>query len=228
MHEVLSSSRHIFGSAKKEVNFWGRADCASRLDEYRVHFPVREKPGAAYYLESTPHYFQAPNVFVDIASQIKGAVPDVRPVVILRNPIDRYRSAFTHHIHKGRLDYTPEIDLMTDDHIMLSIGLYGRILSHWKTVFPDIIVGRYDDLKDNPAAAIRHLFSELKIPCDISPDTLSDPIHTSAHKVKKSGWPAPPRLTPGLHNRLVDFYREDILTLQSLVHFDVTSWLKTA
>lgn len=226
MHEALSTSRHIFGSAQKELNLFGRPDYRERLDTYRAHFPARAKPGARYFLESTPHYFHAPNVIKDVAEEIRETLPDVRIMVILRNPVERYRSAYIHHMRKGRLPHTRAIDDLTDDQIMLSTGLYGQILGHWRQVFPDIIVLSHDRLRSDPAGSMDDLFTRLGIACDLDLDRLRTPVHTSEQKRQEAGWAEMPGLTPGLRARLVEFYREDILRLQQMVDFDVTSWIE--
>lgn len=228
LHQTLTRSRHIFGSEKKEVNFWGRRGCLKRLDEYAQHFPVDGKPGAQFFMESTPHYFHAPNHIVDIAKQIRFGLPTMRPMVILRDPVDRYRSAYIHHMRKGRKPYTAHIDSMTDDHIMLSTGLYGKILEHWLTVFPDLIVLSYDDLHADPGRVVRQIFDALDVPCDLNTAALPEAIHTSARKVAHCKWPQMPQLTDRLREELKDFFREDTTHLQNMVPFDVMHWVEAA
>ncbi|MEM7239676.1 MAG: sulfotransferase, partial [Pseudomonadota bacterium] len=225
IHQALSGSRHIFGSTPKELNLWGKADYLARLDEYRARFPAEAKPGARYFLESTPHYFHAPNVLADVARQIRDTIDDVRIVVILRNPVERYRSAYVHHMRKGRLPFTERIDRMTDEQIMLSTGLYGKILDHWKTVFPDIVVLSYEKLRTDPFGLIQGLFAELGLDCDLGADQLGAPVHTSEQKRTGANWPVTPKLTPELTVRLIEYYREDVMHLSGLVDFDVTGWL---
>lgn len=224
LHQALSASDHIYGSEPKELNFWGKADSLDRLVEYSARFHPEAKPRATYLLESTPHYFHAPNIFVDIAQQIRDGLPDVRPMVILRNPIDRYRSAYIHHIQKGRLAYVEEIDALTDAQIMLATGLYGKILSHWRDVFPHIIVLNFDALQKDHAGFLQHVFRALEIPCDIDLHAAATAIHTSADKRRQKNWPDMPRLTDRLREALKEYYREDNRVLQSLVDFDVSTW----
>lgn len=228
LHQTLSRSQHIFGSDPKEVNFWGKRGCLKRLDEYATFFPTDVKPDAQFYLESTPHYFHAPNVLIDIAKQIRFGLPFMQPIVILRDPIDRYRSAYIHHIRKGRKDYTPLIDQMTDDHIMLSTGLYGKILSHWIEVFPDLIVLNYDDLRADPGRVVRQIFEALDTPCDLDTQHLPEAVHTSARKMAHANWDTMPKLTDRLRQNLRDYFRDDIVHLQSLVSFDVMHWLEVS
>ncbi|MEM8791011.1 MAG: sulfotransferase [Pseudomonadota bacterium] len=227
MHQTLSRSRHIFGSAKKELNLFGQPDYLDRLTEYQSYFPRGAKPGARYFLESTPHYFHAPNAIKDVAGQIKSVIPDARVMVILRNPIERYRSAYIHHMQKGRLPYSASIDVLTDDQIMLSTGLYGKILSHWREVFPDIIVLSHDRLKTDAPCLMRDVFTTLEIECDLDFRGAAAPVHTSEEKRRSRNWPEAPDLTPGLREELVDFYREDVHRLSEMVDFDVIRWLDT-
>ncbi|MEM9011361.1 MAG: sulfotransferase [Pseudomonadota bacterium] len=225
MHRTLSQSRHIFGSTPKELNLWGKPDYLYRLNDYRAKFPAEAKPGALYFLESTPHYFHAPSPLADIAQQIRDTLPEVRILVILRNPVDRYRSAYTHHIQMGRLPYTAEIDEVTDAQIMLSTGLYGKILSHWQKVFPGIIVYPYDRLEADPAELLSDLFARLDLDCDLDLAGLDPPVHTSEQKRRRLGWPVVPRLSARARAALIAHYRADIMHLDSLVDFDATAWL---
>lgn len=226
MHQSLSRSQYIFGSTQKELNLFGQPGYSGRLDDYRSHFKEDAKPSAKYFMESTPHYFHAPNVIHDVANQIRSTIPDVRTMVILRNPIERYRSAYIHHMQKGRLAYISQIDALTDDQIMLSTGLYGKILSHWLTVFPDIIVLSHDQLRMEPQSVLKQVFSQLHLDCDLDLNSELHPTHTSEEKRRSRNWPELPDLTVALRKSLADFYRDDITLLSGLVDFEVDHWLE--
>ncbi|MEL6577010.1 MAG: sulfotransferase [Pseudomonadota bacterium] len=227
LHETLSGSRHIFGSTPKELKLWGHPGWRDRLESYRAHFPAEAKPGARYFMESTPHYFHAPTVLGDIAWDIRDTVPDVRVMVILRDPIERYRSAYIHHVRKGRFPFVAEIDEITDAQIMLSTGLYGKILKHWLSVFPDMLVLPHDRLKADPAGALREIFNALGIDCDLDLARLRPPVHTSEQKRAEAGWPTMPRLSTRARAALRDYYRDDVALLDSLVDFDAGAWLRS-
>ncbi|MEM6943429.1 MAG: sulfotransferase domain-containing protein [Pseudomonadota bacterium] len=226
MHRTLSRSRHVFGSTPKELNLWGQPDYLDRLDAYRAHFDPAQKPSARYFLESTPHYFHAPNIFADVSDQIRSTIADVRVMVILRNPVERYRSAYVHHIRKGRLPFVAEIDRVTDEQIMLATGLYGKILPHWRRRFPDMLVYPFERLAQDPAGLVAEVFGALDVPCDLDPATLSPPLHTSRQKRTEAGWPSMPVLKTETRAALIDYYREDIESLAGQVDFDVRSWLQ--
>ncbi|MEM7498895.1 MAG: sulfotransferase [Pseudomonadota bacterium] len=228
LHRTLSASRHIYGSTPKELNLWGQSDYRARLDAYRAHFPAGAKPGARYFLESTPHYFHAPTIFGDVAQQIRDTIPDVRIMVVLRNPVERYRSAYVHHIRKGRLPFAATIERLTDDQIMLSTGLYGKILAHWRTVFPDMLVYSHDRMAADGAGLLREIFQDLNLDCDLDPARLRPPVHTAEQKRAEACWPTTPTLSEGARAALVDYYRSDIERLADQVDFDVRAWLDPA
>ncbi|MEO0426582.1 MAG: sulfotransferase [Pseudomonadota bacterium] len=227
MHETLSGSRHIFGSAKKELNLWGHDGWRDRLDAYRAHFPTDAKPGARFYLESTPHYFHAANVFHDIATEIRETIPDVRVMVMLRNPVERYRSAYIHHMRKGRLPFAQVIKDVTDAQIMLSTGLYGKILKHWITVFPDMLVLSHDRLAAAPGDLLCEVFQWLGLDCDLDLERLLPPSHTAEQKQREAAWPSMPRLSNDAREELAAYYRDDLALLDTLVSFDAKVWLRT-
>ncbi|MEM7662688.1 MAG: sulfotransferase domain-containing protein [Pseudomonadota bacterium] len=226
LHQTLSMSRHIFGSKQKELNLFGRPDYQNRLDDYRANFVDHSKPTATYFLESTPHYFHAPTVISDVASQIQETIGDVRIMVVLRNPIERYRSAYTHHMQKRRLEYTSSISILTDEQIMLATGLYGKILSHWRNIFPDMLVYSYDKLRSDRLDFLNKIFDDLGITYDLDRDAIPGPTHTSSEKRIAAGWEDTQQLTPSLRARLVDYYRDDVEKLADLVDFDVFQWLE--
>lgn len=108
LHACLRKSAHIFGPTPKELNFFNRPSLESRLKAYANCFP--KKPGATYYMESTPHYFQLPREGHDIAVSIKRHLGNPKIIVVFRNPIDRYESAMIHHMMKGRFPYSATIE----------------------------------------------------------------------------------------------------------------------
>ncbi|MEL6766964.1 MAG: sulfotransferase [Pseudomonadota bacterium] len=226
LHETLSGSRHIFGSTPKELKLWGHPGWRDRLAQYRAHFPTDAKPGARFFMESTPHYFHAPTVLGDIAQDIRDTVPDIRVMVILRNPVERYRSAYTHHMQKGRFPFVAEIDDVTDAQIMLSTGLYGTILSHWRTVFPDMLVLSHDRLERDPGAFLNTVFAGLGLDCDIDLMQLPAPKHTAEEKRASAAWPVTPQLSTCAKAALARFYRDDMALLATLVDFDPMAWLE--
>ncbi|MEL6890814.1 MAG: sulfotransferase domain-containing protein [Actinomycetota bacterium] len=72
------------------------------LGWYLGHFPSADH-GAALTLEASPGYLFHPHALRRLADDL----PDVRIVVLLRDPIKR---AYSHFLHERRLGYEPEPD----------------------------------------------------------------------------------------------------------------------
>ncbi len=227
LHQSLSKSSAIFGSTPKELGYFNRPDHSSpeALAAYVAHFP--ETAGAKYYMESTPHYFRTPKRRVDIASNISAMLENPRIIVIFRDPVDRYASAFIHHIMRGRFEYSPTITEVSDAHGMLTLGRYASNLRHWLPYFPDIKVLFHDDLLSDPAALIADVMAFLGLENDIDDEALMFRTNDKSVKVRRKGlnWEAMPELSPDAAAQLRDFYRSDILDLQSLTGRDLSHWL---
>lgn len=109
---------------------------------------------------------------------------------------------------------------------MLATGLYGKILSHWRNIFPDMLVYSYDKLRSDRLDFLNKIFDDLGITYDLDRDAIPGPTHTSSEKRIAAGWEDTQQLTPSLRARLVDYYRDDVEKLADLVDFDVFQWLE--
>lgn len=226
LHASLNKSRHIFGSATKELNHFNKPDHLDRQAAYEENFPEQE--GVSYYMESTPHYFRPPNRFTDIAMNIRDVVPDAKILLMFRDPVSRYESAYIHHIMQGRLPYTPEITDFTDEQRLLSLGEYGTVLQYWQQIFPDLSAHLYDDLKADKAALINKVMGYLELENDITAEMLEFRINDKQEKVKKlsDNWDVMPRLSPDLYRQLANHYADEIKLLQDLLGRDLQHWCK--
>ena len=168
----------IGGPSWKEVSFfdrhWRRGEAW-----YRGHFPnslrtwlAQRSNGRPLLIgEASPSY-----VFHPLAPErVREVVPDVRLIVLLRNPIDRAYSHYQHEVALGReplpfekaLDAEEErmrgeVERMTSDPSYFSYvwwnytyaarGRYAEQLERWFAVFPreQLLVVSSADLDDRP------------------------------------------------------------------------------
>ncbi len=168
----------IGGPSWKEVSFfdrhWQRGEAW-----YRGHFPnslrtwlAQRSNGRPLFIgEASPSY-----VFHPLAPErVREVVPDVRLIVLLRNPIDRAYSHYQHEVALGReplpfekaLDAEEErmrgeVERMTADPSYFSYewwnytyaarGRYAEQLERWFAVFPreQLLVVSSADLDDRP------------------------------------------------------------------------------
>jgi hypothetical protein len=113
--------------------------------------------------EATPFYLY------DLAAhdRIKSLLPDVKLIVLLRDPVDRAHSNWTHLWNAG---LEPEADFLdacaaepariaagwADFWHYVALGQYGRQVQHLLQVFPrdQVMLLRYKELKDSPAVTL--------------------------------------------------------------------------
>lgn len=225
LHASLKLSGQVFGSKTKELNFFNQLDFESKSSEYLKNFP--DTPGAIYYMESTPHYFQAPSGRVDIANNINNYLENPKIVVVFRNPVERYQSAYIHHIMQGRLPYTEVIEEFTDEHKLLSLGCYADALLHWRRVFPDLGVFFYDDLSADRVAFFEKIMDFLGLQNDVAKEQLDFRINDKSIKRRRLDveWPSMPYISEGLRAQLANNYSNDVNRLQDMTGRDLQHWL---
>lgn len=227
LHECLRKSSHVFGSTPKELNFFTKKDYLSRRDEYESHFAGGED--RKWRMESTPHYYQLPDSNRDIAQRIHDMLgPDVRLLVMLRDPVERYLSAYIHHMMMGRLPYEELIANPADQLGLLSLGKYASITRHWQKLFPNIGIFLYDDLLKDRDALISGIMGFLDTENDITSDQADFLTNTKDRKIKRMDisrdWPVMPQLSEDLRRKLAVYYREEVEELQALVDRDISHW----
>lgn len=85
---------------KKEIHFFDR-HFHKGINWYKMHFPVSgntDSPHKRFITgEATPYYISHPLT----AMRIKSVIPDVKLIVLLRNPVDRAYSNYKHMVRMG-------------------------------------------------------------------------------------------------------------------------------
>ncbi len=126
--------------------------------------------------EATPFYLYDDNAHDRIAK----LVPDARLILLLRDPVDRAHSNWTHLWNAG---LEPEADFLTACRAeparraagwaafwhYVRLGRYGEQLQHLFQVFPreQVLLLRYRDLKDAPAATLDRVCAFLGVPTGV-------------------------------------------------------------
>lgn len=150
LFDALTRHQDIVGSKMKEVHFadknWQRG-----LGWYKKCFPQTSR----ITIEATPNYLFAPFA----AKRMLQAVPDVRCIAILRNPIERAYSHYLYECRRGGEHYSfadalaaeaertdrdwtrAEIDpgywtFALQHHSYLRRGLYAAHLARWEALLP--------------------------------------------------------------------------------------------
>jgi hypothetical protein len=150
-----------------QEHVWRQADYEALFDP---------APPGAVRGEATPFYLY------DLAAhdRIAKLLPDARLIVLLRDPVDRAHSNWTHLWNAG---LEPEADFLTACRAeprriaagwaafwhYVALGRYGAQLRHLFQVFPreQVLLLRYRDLKDAPAATLDRVCAFLGVPTGV-------------------------------------------------------------
>jgi hypothetical protein len=114
--QALAAHPDVFIPDAKEAHHYGSVDDDSvGGDTYRRFF--RDWNGERLVGEATPNYLYDP----ESQRQISANVPDLRAIVVLRNPVDRAYSAYWHAVRSGDASGSFE-EAMDADNSPLSRG----------------------------------------------------------------------------------------------------------
>jgi hypothetical protein len=181
----------IVGPSWKEVSFFDRHYARGEA-WYRGHFPntlrrrvVERRAGVAPIAgEASPSYMFHPFAPARVAQ----LVPDVRLIVLVRNPVDRALSHYHHEVALGRESLSfedaveredermsGELERMRDpsyfshawwNHTYLARGRYAEQLERWLAVFPRerLLVVPSEDLLGQPADTYARVLEFLGAP----------------------------------------------------------------
>lgn len=211
LHAALARHPGLFLSPVKEPKFFltdgppptrgGPGD----VQTYREHIWRREDYEALFSAappgtltgESTPLYLY------DLAAQrrIRAAIPDARLIVVLRDPVERAHSNWTHLWSAGLEPIGDILRACEEEQRRIAagwapfwhyrgLGRYGEQLAHLFTLFPreQVLVFRYRDLVDRPAETLdricRFLGVETGVITEVPRENVTaHPESTRGHRV---------------------------------------------
>jgi len=199
-----SKERHFFD------RFWDASFADAHVESYHRLFP---RPAGAVAGEWTPEYafhFWAPPL-------LKRAAPDARLLIILRDPIERFRSGLTHTLtyHRGGASVVQEA---------FERGLYHqqlrRVLEHFDR--DRLLVLQLERCREDPQGEARRTYEFLG---------LDDPGFAPSELYRTIGPTQMPKIE--LHEHELDAlrsaYRDDVLRLaETFPEVDLSLWTTLA
>lgn len=186
-HEYLRQHPEIFIPALKnpaffiyeglESSFWGK-NVINNIDTYHSLFQLKKNEKAIG--EVSPGYFPDHSA----PARIYKYIPDVKLIVILRNPIERAFSQFYFNRQIGVERYSDfEKALETEMKIMQGLkhehnpkyirtGFYNQQLTRYNNFFSDnqMLILLYDDFLNNPIKELQKSFKFIGVNSDFIPD----------------------------------------------------------
>ncbi|WP_432478370.1 sulfotransferase [Nocardioides sp. GXQ0305] len=189
LFSYLRGHPEVFVTTPKELHFfshgWRRG-----LGSYEGYFEGSE--GYRARGEASTSYTQAPR-FEGVPARIAEAVPDVRLVYLIRNPVERIRSQYVHYVDRGRegrpLDEAvrENPDYLDTSRYAYQLGLY---LEHFRR--DQVLVLANDQLRDARTDTMREVFGFLGVDPDAPIRPLDRELNRSANKRQ-----APPLVDSG-------------------------------
>jgi len=195
MTKALKYSRHGTGLENKEIGFFVDAKRWERgVKWYSTFFPPQE----GGYLT-----FEASTSCALYPERVKSILPDVKSIILLRDPTARAWRYFWIRYHKKYK--TQSLDELTNaDHPAITRGIYIDIIKKWHSHFPkeNLLILKSEEWFSSPTRILKQVYEFLKIE-EIYPDKLlrADPW-TEAKKKYKYG-----EIPPHIKKWLDDFYR---------------------
>ncbi len=240
LFEYLIQHPSIKKPIYKEIHFFDNYYGAYNLGFgwYRGHFPINifglikddvDNP-TVITGEATPYYIFHPWG----PKRIKDALPDVKLIAILRNPVERAYSHYQHSVREGyetlsfkealekeeyrlkgeRKKMLSDPDYYSFNHnrySYLSRGIYIQQLRHWRKFFPkeQMLILRSEDLFYDLSTVYSTVLGFLQLPVH----TINKPIHYNVGNY--------PPISPSLSERLADFFEPHNKELYKYLSWDL-------
>ena len=143
LYEMLRQHDDIYLPKTKELHFFDwRRHYDKGFNWYMKHF--RDRAGESQVGEFTQDYMWVhhsgpeaidPTRYYDIPEKVHAALPNIKLLVSLRNPVDRAVSAFHHNRLRGRIPVRASLRDMSEHFGILSMGRYDLQLAEWMKLY---------------------------------------------------------------------------------------------
>lgn len=220
-------------TAPSELAFFSSHRFDEGLERYREGFEGWS--GEPVVGEATPAYMMWRTGPERTAARIANALPGVRLIALLRDPVERAFSAFIHHMRRGRI--APDADFLArlrdppperDELGLVSGGWYAASLAPYVTGFGDrLAVLLHDDALTAPEAVYARALRHIDAQPGFRPPDLGG--------VRHSGTPpagSPHAAADGARRALMGdervaayaYFADDVTRLESMLGSDLSRW----
>ena len=182
LENYIAQHPQVLPAIKKETHFWYRG-FNQGIDWYLAHFPPIPKSKNFITGEATPNYLE----YYQSAKRIYNVFPDVKLLIIFRNPVDRAVSQYYHWVRIKReersfeeaIDSELEMLLKSPDRPQghgnywqkqpgnyIGRGVYIEFIQKWMEVFPreQFLILKGEDFYEKPAITMKQVFHFLGLP----------------------------------------------------------------
>ena len=173
------------------------------LHAYKQWFP---RPEGTKTGEWTPNYLYAHQ----LPPLLRRAAPDCKLLVLLRDPVERYRSHISIHTSPSRMQL--------HRHLALDRGYYSAALQPWESAFSpsEMLILQFERCLASPDAQLAATFRFLGVDDSFVSAAIKVPVNKTATKRP---------LSPDLEQLLVRLYEADVLALADRYpQIDLSLW----
>ncbi|MFZ0667339.1 MAG: sulfotransferase [Acidimicrobiales bacterium] len=205
-HPGVTDHSHIHKERHFLSRFGSQPFSDAEIERYHGWFP--RSPGTMAG-EWTPDYMWFPWV----APLMKRAAPQARILVMLRDPVERFRSGLAHQIRDGKKRTGATVTEVIDR------GFYDRQLSGWEQFLTagQILVLQFEQCVKEPEIQLARTYRFLGL------DDSFKPAHVSS-RVNETTTTSP-SIDPEVRARLKEIYEPDVVSLVKRgVGLDLSLW----
>ncbi|WP_017663476.1 tetratricopeptide repeat-containing sulfotransferase family protein [Baaleninema simplex] len=174
LYYYMTKHPQILPTIKKEVEFWSWKFNRG-LDWYLAHFPPTPDDGSILTGEACPGYLD----FREAAERLREVFPDMKAIVLLRNPVDRAISHYHHWVRRNQesRDLPTAIerkiaDLEQKGHPWnqhgnyVARGIYVEFLRHWQRILSRerLLVLESEAFYTDPSSTLERVDAFLGLP----------------------------------------------------------------
>ncbi len=244
LYNYLIEHPHIKSARRKEVHFFDR-NFYKGVDWYRAFFPTSLEK---YYAESilkkdfitgegSPEYLFYPHC----AKKASIILPQVKIIVLLRNPVDRAYSQYRHNLgwgHEKDLSFEDALsleeertkdgrerslidesyhDFLYQRAAYLGRGLYADQLKKWMDIYPreQFLIIRSEDFYSNPGVIYKETLAFLNVPI-LEPKSLKNGYRLYNQSLEST----PSKMDLATRKRLLEYFEPHNARLYTLVDRD--------
>jgi tetratricopeptide (TPR) repeat protein len=180
LYMYLTQHPNVIPALRKEVEFWSWKYRRGH-DWYFAHFPPLPEGGKFLTGEACPGYLD----FYVTPERIHEFLPQVKFIILFRNPVDRAISHYYHWVRRQQETLPlPEAIAAAKQELekqgnawdlpsnYLARGIYVEFVQHWLSLFPreQFLFLESEAFYQNPAASLKQVYQFL----DISDSPLTD------------------------------------------------------
>jgi hypothetical protein len=237
LYKYLTQHPCVMRSYAKEVHFFDN-NFEKGITWYRAYFPSffytysleRIRGQDCITGEATPYYIFHPLV----PKRIAETIPQVKLIMMLRNPVDRAYSHYSHEVRRGNETLSFEEAIKREGERLsgevsriqldrgyysfnhqhysyLARGIYVDQLEAWMDLFPrgQILIMRSEDFYSDPQETLRQAIAFLDLPS-------WEPKEYGRFNIGKY-----PNMNPAIRNHLLDYFAPHNQRLSEFLGVDI-------